>query len=99
MPLMSSVVKTKKKAKRRLLNLYSVLTVTKKNDRNNEMNIVITATMSNKLILSINYFLLCFLEKFIFISFQVSVYVAAKSNKTGLCLRNKVDFFGLIFKF
>ena len=53
---MSIAVKTKKKAKRRLLNLCSVLTVTKNNARNNEMNIVITEIVTNKLVLSINLF-------------------------------------------
>ncbi|MEP6928852.1 MAG: hypothetical protein ABI850_02530, partial [Flavobacterium sp.] len=61
---MSIAFKTRKKAKRRLLNLCSVLTVNKKNDKNNEMNITINDdTVVSKLILSIHCFF-CTLLKY-----------------------------------
>lgn len=73
---MSIAVKTKKKAKRRLLNLCSVLTVTKNNARNNEMKIVIKEIVTNKLILSINLFFIfhCLFLEFsaFFFSLQVT---------------------------
>jgi hypothetical protein len=52
-PPISIAVKIKKKAKRRLLSLCSVLTVNKNKDRNNEINIIITTTVISKLNLSI----------------------------------------------
>ncbi|WP_228429160.1 hypothetical protein [Chryseobacterium sp. 52] len=56
--LVSIAVRMRKVAKRQLLNLCFVLTVTRKNARNREMNREITVTIINKLILSIHDFLL-----------------------------------------
>ena len=55
--LISIAVKTRKKTKRRLPNLCAVLTVSKNNDKNNAMKIIIIEIVTNKLILSINNFI------------------------------------------